>query len=206
MGMCIFAMTKIKVNNEWRNATPFVKVNGVWRQATAYTKVDGVWRHYEEDTPPEPIHPNLLLEPSTDIRWWTSDDEYPDPVTNWYTWTEYSLTHYRIEVTPTSNAQWLYYFPLVQVEQNTNYIFSAYVKDIALQGANSYIDFYLQRGDNTDRIVTLTLNNSHKGKHIQVVGNSLTQTLMTPTIDMEVYVQAGFTYVLELEDLYFGKA
>lgn len=35
---------KIKINNVWKNSTPYIKVNGVWKETTPYIKVNGVWK------------------------------------------------------------------------------------------------------------------------------------------------------------------
>lgn len=35
---------KIKINNEWKNGTPYVRVNGEWKRATAYIRVNGEWK------------------------------------------------------------------------------------------------------------------------------------------------------------------
>ena len=34
----------IKVNGEWKDATPYVNVNGVWKEAVPYVNVNGVWK------------------------------------------------------------------------------------------------------------------------------------------------------------------
>lgn len=34
---------KVRVDNIWKNAVPYVKVNGVWKVATPYTKKPQGW-------------------------------------------------------------------------------------------------------------------------------------------------------------------
>lgn len=35
---------KIRVNGEWKDATPYVRVNGQWKEATPYMRVNGAWK------------------------------------------------------------------------------------------------------------------------------------------------------------------
>lgn len=35
---------RIKINEEWKQATPYLKVNGLWKKVVAFKKIDGVWK------------------------------------------------------------------------------------------------------------------------------------------------------------------
>jgi len=35
---------RIRVNNDWKRATPYVRVSGEWKRATAYVRINGEWK------------------------------------------------------------------------------------------------------------------------------------------------------------------
>lgn len=37
-------LSEIRVNGQWKQATPYVRVNGQWKQATPYTRVNNQWK------------------------------------------------------------------------------------------------------------------------------------------------------------------
>jgi hypothetical protein len=35
---------RLRVNGQWKEATPYVRVNGQWKEATPYTRVNNQWK------------------------------------------------------------------------------------------------------------------------------------------------------------------
>lgn len=35
---------RLRINGQWKEATPYIRVNGQWKEATSYTRVNNQWK------------------------------------------------------------------------------------------------------------------------------------------------------------------